>query len=98
MTAEALWDAINRETGRSATVSVQEFAEIVGISKISAHRQVARGDIATLKLPGLVTRRIPVSEVFRVFGVEMRMGTADSAAAPGETQDTVVASPIEVTP
>lgn len=89
MTTDALWHAIERVTGRkrTPTVSVKEYAEIVGISTISGHRMAARGDIQTLDLP-IVSRRIPVDEVFRAFGVEM--GTSVNADAPGDIQETLV--------
>ncbi len=93
---EQIWTGIESVTGqRALTVSVAEYAQIVGISRISAHRMVARGDVQKLDLP-LSAIRIPVSEIFRAFGIGM--GTTDSAVVPGETQDSVGSLICEVTP
>ena len=80
---EQIWTGIESVTGqRALTVSVAEYAQIIGISRISAHRLVARGDVQKLDLP-LSAIRIPVSEIFRAFGVT-KEGTAEAPAAPDD--------------
>ncbi len=80
---EQIWDGIESVTvqHRALTVSVAEYAQIIGISRISAHRLLARGDVQKLDLAGASTR-ILVSEIFRAFGVTQKC-TTEAPAAPG---------------
>jgi excisionase family DNA binding protein len=47
-------------------LSVREWAALVGISLSTAHEQVRRGDVRSVRLGG--RRLIPASEVERLFG------------------------------
>lgn len=70
MTPEQIWDAIERSTGRARpmVVSIAEFAEILDVSRITAYRMAncgpGAGGISTIQLLG--TKRVPVSEIFRL--------------------------------
>jgi excisionase family DNA binding protein len=77
MTESMVGNAIHEVTGswHPAVVTIGQFAQIFGISGMTTRRMIDRGDLATLRLPGLSSVRIPVSEVYRVFGVPPQVST-----------------------
>ena len=67
MTDEQIWEFVEETTGRKhpAVVTVKEFSRLVKIGKATTYRLIKAGKIRTAD--ALRTRRIPVSEVFRVL-------------------------------
>jgi len=75
MTAEeALWQAIERVVGsRPVVLTVSEYGRILRTSKPTVYRSVAAGTLRAVRLAGSL--RIPVSEVFRQFGLAEPAGS-----------------------
>lgn len=69
-----IWESIERVTTRTRpmVLSVSDFARLMSVSRVSVYRMVNEGDVRSIQLLG--TKRIPVSEVFRLLGGETEVG------------------------
>ncbi len=69
-TTDMLNKTITEITGLShpALLTVAQFAQILGISGITVRRMIERGDVADVKIPGTIAKRIPITEIYRIFG------------------------------
>lgn len=73
LSAELVWEAVERFTGRQrpAVVTVPEFSHVLGISRVTGYRMAAlapeNGGVQTVSLLG--AKRIPTSEIFRLVGL-----------------------------
>ena len=49
-------------------ISIKEFAQVMDIHTASVRRMIERGQLKSIKIPGLTSVRISVSEVNRLLG------------------------------
>jgi excisionase family DNA binding protein len=71
MSTDHIWEELElvTEQKRSTiiTITVDQFAQVMGISRPTVYRAIEIGEIRGIKILG--TRRIPVSEVFKLLGL-----------------------------
>ncbi len=62
-----------------ATISVERAGEILGVSRRSAYRAVARGQIPTIRLGRRL--QVPTAALLRLLGIERAVDVRDLVAA-----------------
>ncbi len=76
-------------------ITIQEFASRLSISTASVRRMIERGQLRAIKILGLTSVRIPVSEVSRLLG-DVSGEQKGSAATTDDPQTTGVHSGAEM--
>jgi excisionase family DNA binding protein len=78
-------------------ITIQEFANALSLSTASVRRMIQKGQLNSIKVPGLTSVRIPVSEVDRLLGEQEQEGPSAATGDP-ETIGVHSSSATEVTP